>query len=77
MLNRAPKDYSVGDILRATEGSLAPSACLDNENSNCYRNNLCVTQNVFRKIEDAVNSVVDNISLEDLLQEELEIRRHI
>ena len=77
VLNRAPKDYSVGDILRATEGSLAPSSCLDSKSSNCYRNNLCVTQNVFRKIEDAVNSVVDNISLEDLLQEELEIRRHI
>lgn len=77
ILTRDPKDYSVGDILRATEGSLAPSACLDGKNNSCFRNNICVTQNVFRKIEDAVNSVVDNITLEDLLKEELDIRSRL
>ena len=77
ILTRDPKDYSVGDILRATEGSLAPSACLDGKNNICFRNNICVTQNVFRKIEDAVNSVVDNITLEDLLKEELDIRSRL
>lgn len=77
ILTRDPKDYSVGDILRATEGSLAPSACLDVKNNGCFRNNICVTQNVFRKIEDAVNSVVDNITLEDLLKEELDIRSRL
>ena len=74
ILSKDPKEYSVGDILRATEGSLAPSNCLDGDSEKCYRHNACVTQRVFRKIEAAVNQVVDNISLADLVKDELDIR---
>ncbi len=74
ILCKDPKDYSVGEILRATEGSLAPSSCLDKDADKCYRDNVCVTQRLFRKIEEAVNQVVDNISLEDLVNDELDIR---
>jgi len=70
LLSRAPKDYSVGEILRLTEGSLAPVACLDDDSAPCDLAGICVSRDVFKKIEDAVNNVVDNISLEDLLNKD-------
>lgn len=72
ILARPVSEYSVGDILRVTEGSLAPVFCLDDDSEPCEKDDFCVTRKLFKKIEDAVNQVVDNISLEDLLNEELE-----
>ena len=72
ILAKPANEYSVGDILRITEGSLSPVFCLDDDSEPCEKDNICVTRKLFKKIEDAVNKVVDNISLEDLLNEELE-----
>ena len=66
-LAKAPEAYTVGDILRTTEGSLAPVACLDGE-ENCVFMKDCVTLEVWTKIEEAVNNVVDNITLADLVK---------
>jgi len=76
LLTRAPKDYSVGEILRLTEGSLAPVACLDDDSEPCDLAGCCVSRSVFQKIEDAVNNVVDHISLEDLLKEDTAGKSH-
>jgi len=75
LLTKNPSEYSVGDILRLTEGSLAPVACLDDDEQYCEREEICVTKFVFKKIEDAVNSVVDNITLEDLLNEDQKLTK--
>ena len=72
MLNREPKEYTVGMILRLTEGSLAPVACLDYEPNDCERRNECVTLILWEKLNDAIKSVVDNISLQDLVQWQME-----
>ena len=66
MLTKEPKDYTVGMILRLTEGSLAPVSCLDAEPNTCPRADQCVTLTVWEKLYDAINNVVDNITLEDL-----------
>ena len=66
-LTRAPEEYTVGDILRTTEGSLAPVACLDG-NADCTMAKACVTVEIWAKIEEAVNHVVDNITLADLVR---------
>ncbi len=42
-LARHPSEYTVGDILRITEGSLAPVACLEHEPIDCARANECIT----------------------------------
>ena len=73
LLTRQPSEYSVGDILRLTEGSMAPVACLEDGSMPCDLAGMCVSRNVFQKIEDAVNSVIDNISLADLLAEDQKI----
>jgi Rrf2 family protein len=67
-LSRAPEDYTVGEILRLIEGSLAPVACMDNEPNQCPRCGKCVTLDVWKKIDDAVNNVVDGIKLSDLVK---------
>ena len=64
---KSPKDYTVGMILRLTEGSLAPVECLEFEENTCPRKDQCVTLKVWEKIDQAVKDVVDNITLEDLL----------
>ena len=67
-LMRAPETYTIGEILRTTEGSLAPVSCLDNNGYECEMAQSCVTMEVWKKIEDAVNSVVDHITLADLVK---------
>lgn len=69
-LAKSPKDYTVGMIIRLTEGSLAPVACLDGEENDCVRNESCVTLSVWKKLYKAINDVVDNITLEDLVTEQ-------
>jgi len=67
MLARTPAEYTVGEILRLLEGSLAPVTCLDKKHESCARVNECVTLEVWQKLEKAINNVVDNITLADLV----------
>ena len=66
MLAKAPTEYTVGMILRLMEGSLAPVSCIE-EDEPCDRASRCVTQDVWLKIQEAVENVVDNITLADLV----------
>ena len=67
MLKMEPQDYTVGMILRQTEGSLAPVACIEDDEIVCDRQQQCVTSIVYKKINDAISGVVDNITLQDLV----------
>lgn len=67
-LQRSPEDYTVGMILRLTEGSLAPVECVEEEDTDCSRAENCVTRILWKKLNDAINSVVDHITLADLLE---------
>ena len=66
-LSRAPEEYTVGMILRLPEGSLCPVDCAAEENGSCDREDTCVTRMLWKKLDDAISSVVDHVSLEDLL----------
>lgn len=59
--------YTVGMILRLTEGSLFPVACMDDEVNSCSRCNSCEPLEVWKQISDAINNVVDNVTIADLL----------
>lgn len=67
MLSKDPKEYSVGMILRAVEGSLAPVSCLDSGDVDCERKSQCATVILWTKLNDAINEVVDGVTLEDLV----------
>lgn len=66
-LQRRPQEYTVGMILRLTEGCLSPVDCVAPDGSGCEKGDACVTRILWKKIDDAINEVVDNITLEDLL----------
>lgn len=68
VLQKRPADYTVGMILRLTEGSLAPVECVEYEQSGCERENNCVTRILWKKMNDAINGVVDTVTLEDLME---------
>ena len=63
-----PKEYTVGMILRTTEGSLAPVYCVEDNGGTCLRKGACVTVLIWKKINDAINEVVDGITLQDLVE---------
>lgn len=65
-LAKDPSEYTVGMILRLTEGSLAPVACLDDDVNQCNRAAFCPTLVVWERLNEAINGVVDSITLEDL-----------
>ncbi len=71
-LVRPPKDYTVGMVLRLTEGSLAPVECLTENALPCERDRKCATVEVYRRIYDAVNNVIDTTTIQDLLDIEQE-----
>ncbi len=66
------ESYTVGMILRQIEGSLAPVACIQDKAAECPRRSKCVTIDVWKRIDDAVNSVVDSITLADLVNNQRE-----
>ncbi len=70
-LAKAPSEYTVGMILRLTEGSLAPVSCLEDEVNQCKRSETCATLMVWKQLDQAINQVVDSVTLADLVEEQL------
>jgi len=68
VLSKDPHEYTVGMILRVTEGDLAPVACVGLDPQPCDRMNSCITVRIWKQLADAINGVVDNISLADLVE---------
>ena len=58
---------TVGMVLRALEGSLSPVDCID-KGDNCTRSEACITIFVWKKLKNAIDDVVDNITLADLVR---------
>lgn len=71
-LVKTPKEYTVGMILRLTEGSLVPVDCLEENAVPCEREGRCATVEVYRRIYEAVSGVIDSITLQDLVEIEYE-----
>jgi len=69
MLARAPEQYTVGQVLKITEGSLCPVACMEDEPNVCGRSGFCKTLPVWRGLERVINDYLDNITLQSILDE--------
>ena len=67
-LTRKPADYRVGEILRLTEGDLAPVSCLT-ENAPCTRSGCCRTIEMWSRFSRLTNDFFDGITIADLAQE--------
>ncbi len=72
MLAKLPKDYTVGQILRLTEGSLSPVSCVDQDPVECERSEDCVTLPIWRGLSKVINEYLDSITLQDILDQQRE-----
>lgn len=66
-LAKSPSKYTVGEILRLTEGTLSPVPCLDHEPIDCPRSAECITLPVWQGLKKAVCDYLDGITLQDIL----------
>lgn len=67
-LNKKPEEYRVGDILRLTEGSLSPVACLEKGAEECPRKASCRTLPLWTKLDELVENYLDSVTLADLMR---------
>ncbi|MCH5291111.1 MAG: Rrf2 family transcriptional regulator [Treponema sp.] len=67
-LAKVPSAYTIGEILRITEGNLAPVACLQQPVNSCPRAQGCATLNLWAGLSKVINDYLDSKTLEDLVK---------
>ena len=72
LLSKPPSKYTVGEILRVTEGSLCPVTCLQQDGVNCPRSADCMTLPVWEGLYKAINDYLDGVTLQDILDQSSE-----
>ena len=75
VLSRSPKDIPVGLIIRTLEGSVAPMICAE-EGFVCENSETCVESYLYRRIREGIDDVIDNITLQDMLDEQAKMGRN-
>lgn len=69
VLNRAPQDITVGEIIQSLEGNFAPVKCIDqSQKYNCPQSCGCRTQKMWKKIQDGFISTLNSITLASLIE---------
>ena len=74
-LARSADEYTVGEILRLTEGSLAPVACLEYEPNRCERCDQCETLYVWEGLHKTISQYLDGITVQDIIDRQRRKRR--
>lgn len=69
-LTRKPEEYTVGEILRLTEGELAPVGCLENGAEKCPRADKCKTLPMWNRLNALLQAFFDGITLRDLAEDQ-------
>ncbi len=70
LLVKPPGDIYVGEVIRALEGPIAPTACVNEQDPEyCDRGEYCATKILWEKVRDSVAEVLDSFTLEDLIKE--------
>ncbi len=70
-LSRRPSSYTVGDVLRVTEGKLAPVACLEQDENNCERAGGCDTLYIWKGLMEVIENYLDKITLQDIINRKI------
>ena len=68
-LNRKPEEYTIGSILKLTEGSLAAVSCTSQSAAACSRTECCQAKPMWDRLDKLINDFFDNITLADLLKD--------
>ena len=72
-LNRKPEEYTVGSILKLTEGSLAAVSCTSQGPAACSRSTCCQTKPMWDKLDNMINDFFEGITLADLLENNMKM----
>lgn len=67
-LTKKPEEYRIGDVLRLTEGDLAPVACLECNADKCRRTAECRTLPMWMELNRRVNDYLDSVTVADLMK---------
>jgi len=73
VLSRAPATIHVSEVVRVLEGSLSPAECVE-DHTLCERSGDCVALSLWAKVNEAIEQVLGNITLSDMLQQESEMK---
>lgn len=68
-LVREPEEIHLDEVMEALEGSLSPSACLE-EGSQCSRNGGCSQRDVWQEVYDATRAILHRTTIADLAAKE-------
>ena len=71
-LNRPTGEYTVGMILKASEGSLAPVACVNCGDVQCNEAHDCITLPMWKKLDSVIDSYLESVTIEDLINGKVE-----
>ena len=71
-LSRLPEQYTVGSIIRLTEGELAPVSCLESRAAPCPRASRCRTLPMWKEFDKVINNFFDSYTIADLMQTSLD-----
>ena len=66
-LARKPEDYTIGEILKLTEGTLAPVSCLDDTPNKCERAAVCKTLPMWENLNTIISNYLYSVALKDLV----------
>lgn len=69
-LKKEPQEYTVAEIVKATEGTLAPVACIESESNRCPRASYCRTLYVWEGLKKVEEEYLSGITLQDILDRE-------
>ena len=69
-LSRKPAKITVGEVLRAAEGDIAPVACLECNADICSRQDTCRTLPMWVKLDEMINNYLDSVTIKDLMESE-------
>ena len=68
-LNRKPEEYTIGSILKLTEGSLAAVSCTSQGAAACSRTECCQAKPMWDRLDKMINDFFEEITLADLLKD--------
>ncbi len=69
-LARPAEEYTVGSILKLTEGNLAPVACVSDGETCCERAAECIALPMWQKLDGIIDDYLEKISLFDLIHQQ-------
>jgi Rrf2 family protein len=69
MLAKQPSEYTVREVLRITEGSLAPVTCLEEEVNLCEKATYCKTLSMWTGLQQVINDYLNSVTLQDMVEE--------